>query len=504
MLSPDYILRLSEGAEEIASDLHSEIINQIVRRIVLRLQRGDGYLLTARDKWQLEVLQDAGYLLEDIQAEIAKKTRLQRKELKAAFEDAGVQTLRYDNAVYKAAGISETALTQSPYLLRVLQRSYEATLQEWANYTRTTALAAQQLFIRQCDRAYNQVVSGAVSYTEAVKEAVTAISRDGVYVDYPSGWRDTIETATLRAVRTGVAQTCGQVTMTQAVRNGITLALTSAHMGARPTHEVWQGRVFWIDWNRLSTVWPVDTMGHAEATAEEKAKYRELVAATELGEITGLMGVNCRHSVSPYIEGVSHNPFEKIDTEENRKAYELSQRQRELERRIRKTKREVMGLKTGVDNADKATRPGLELEYQKKSALLKKQNGEYNRFCEENGLKRLDERLSIAQWDRKQATAAARAAQAVKTQSTILANSPLYTGIIPKGVELSSIRFIAGYGSKTEFRDVSYYVQDSGGDPLQWQKKGGIIQTENFKYDVHWVERNGKHYSEKCVRVIKP
>lgn len=71
---------------------------------MLRIGRGDDYILTAQDKWQLEVLSDAGYLLEDIQKEIASKTKLQQAEIKAAMEEAGVTALQYDDAIYKAAG----------------------------------------------------------------------------------------------------------------------------------------------------------------------------------------------------------------------------------------------------------------------------------------------------------------------------------------------------------------------------------------------------------------
>ena len=67
MLDPDYILHVSEGAEEISELLHTEIINRIVERIMVRVGRGEDYLLTATDKWNIEVLQDAGYLMEDIQ-----------------------------------------------------------------------------------------------------------------------------------------------------------------------------------------------------------------------------------------------------------------------------------------------------------------------------------------------------------------------------------------------------------------------------------------------------
>ena len=139
MLDPDYILRLSEGAEEIASQLHSDILRRVVRRIMLRLQRKDDYLLTSIDKWQLETLQEAGFLREELVAEIAKATGRQVSEIKRAFEDAGVKTVAWDNAVYKAAGLSPDPLLNSPQLLALLDRGYRKTLQEWRNNGGPTA-----------------------------------------------------------------------------------------------------------------------------------------------------------------------------------------------------------------------------------------------------------------------------------------------------------------------------------------------------------------------------
>ena len=97
MLSPDDLLHISEGAEEIAEKLHSDIVRRIVNRIMLRIGRGEDYLLTATDKWQIENLQSAGYLLEDIQQDIAKATKLQQTEIAEAMEDAGVKALDYDD-----------------------------------------------------------------------------------------------------------------------------------------------------------------------------------------------------------------------------------------------------------------------------------------------------------------------------------------------------------------------------------------------------------------------
>ena len=396
MHSPDYLLHVSEGAEEISEMLHNEIIKRIIDRIMLRIGRGDDYILTAQDKWQLETLQQAGYLLEDIQKDIAKATKLQQTEIAEAMEEAGVKTLEYDDEIYRSVGLDPKPFTQSPHLIRIAQRNYEATIGEFRNFTRTMALQSQQLFIKECDRAYNLVATGALSYSEAVKEVINDIVSDGVTVTYPSGHTDTIETATLRAVRTGISQMSGQITDARMEEMNWDIILVSSHLGARVTdkedytnHYWWQGKFY---------------------SKSGKDKRFPPYSECGFGKVQGIQGSNCRHSHGPG-DGV-HNPFKDYDSEENRKMYEKQQRQRTLERRIRDTKREVMGLKEAVDKEKhKPTKFELDLQYQKKAALLAKQNKAYNDYCASNNLRTRADRIKIAKWDRKQASAARGAAQ---------------------------------------------------------------------------------------------
>lgn len=251
MLSPDYLLRVSEGGEAIAETIHDEIIKQIVERIAIRLARGDNYILTARDKWQIEVLQDAGYLREDIEKEIAKHVKLMQEEIAKAMEDAGVKSMELDDEIYRAAGLSPKPLDQSPYLIRLMQRTYEATMGDWINFTRTTADASQQAFIRACDKAYTMVASGAMGYGQAYADAINDIVADGVTVTYPSGHTDTIETATLRFIRTGISKATAQITAARMREMGVNLVLVSSHNGARPEHAEWQGKVYSINWEKI-------------------------------------------------------------------------------------------------------------------------------------------------------------------------------------------------------------------------------------------------------------
>jgi hypothetical protein len=183
-------------------------------------------------------------------------------------------------------------------------------------------------------------------------------------------------------------------------------------MGARPSHELWQGEIFWVDWAKLNAAYPALAGGPEpeKPTPEMMRKYREFVVSTGIGTGEGLAGYNCRHTSSVWYPGMP-NPFTNYDSEENKRIYDLTQRQRTLERRIRKTKREAMGLKEATGKATGEAREAIERDYQRKAALLQKQSKAYSEFCTKNDLRPLSERLQIAQWDRKQAAAARAAAR---------------------------------------------------------------------------------------------
>ena len=399
MLTPSYLLHATEPAEEIAEKLHIDIIKRIVERILIRFDRNDDYILTALDKWQLETLREAGFLLEEIQKEIAAATGLMQTEIAQAMEDAGVKALEYDDAIYQAAGLEPVPLTQSPHMVRLMQDTYEQTMGEWKNFTNISKRAVHDLFVDACDTAYMQAMSGAISSRQAVREALETIVEGGVYVKYPGGRTDTIETATARAVRTGISQASGRIQIARMDDMEWDIVLTSAHIGARPgdggangtNHIWWQGRFF--------------------SRSGKNKKFPSFVESTGYGTITGLCGAGCRHSFGPG-DG-KNNPFDTkyINFADQRKAYETEQRQRTLERRIRNTKREVMTLDTARTAAQGSFKDVFENDYQRKAALLQKQNAAYNQYCKENGLKKQSERIAIAKWDRSQAARARAAAK---------------------------------------------------------------------------------------------
>ena len=397
MLRPAYLAAIAEGSEQIASELHDYIVQAIVGRMMERIGRGEKYLLTSADRWRIQILQNAGELLENITAELSLYTGKQIQEIRSAMEEAGVKALEADDLIYSAAGLSTVPLWESPALVRLMERNMNASLGEWRNYTRTTAEEAQRFYITECDKAYNRVMSGAVAYTQAVKEAVEEVASAGVAVKYPTGHTDTLETATARAVRTGIAQATGDISLKRMEEMDWDIILVSAHIGARTgdggqnpgNHLWWQGQFY---------------------SRTGKDKHFPPFSQTGYGTGEGLCGWNCRHSFGCG-DGV-HNPYKDIQTEDNVRMEKLEKRQRELERRVRKTKRAVMGMQTAVEQCqDEAAKFALQQELDRKSYLLKRQNQAYQDFCKYNSLRPLSERLKIARWSREQAAKARGAAR---------------------------------------------------------------------------------------------
>ena len=94
-----------------------------------------------------------------------------------------------------------------------------------------------------------------------------------------------------------------------------------------------------------------------------------------------------------------------------------------------------------------------------------------------------------------------RAANHISELSRTLSLPGDMSGVVPAGATIERTRTIAGYGSSTAIREAERLANLYGGDPLKWEKKGGIIETDYRRYDVHWYELNGVHYEEKTKGV---
>lgn len=355
MLSPRYLDGLSDEIIEIYAQLETDILQDMACRIA-RLGK-----ITEATKWQAQMLAEAGGLKKNIGRILAKYDRAIVRQIEKTFTEALETSAKNDNRIFKAATGRTVSDMNAQAMLSTIQKCHS----DLSRLTLTTAATTQTQFVREANRVYMNVQSGAFDYDTAMKSAADELSSRGITtVQYENGRPVTrsIESAVRMNILTGVNQTASAVTMSNCEELGCDLVETTAHIGARPEHEEWQGQIF--------------------SRSGKNPNYRPF-SDCELGSVTGICGINCRHSFYPYFEGMAEHYTEKdLDEMANDKVsynghemtrYEAEQRERQIERNIRHYKRQALTESAGgVDNTKARQKIG---EWQTKARDFTKQTG---------------------------------------------------------------------------------------------------------------------------------
>lgn len=374
----DYKKRLSRQIEKHFSDLEIRIMEDIVRRI-----RKTGKITSTAD-WQINRLRILGYSSEDIEQmlkETLNKSYPEMFELydkvidweyvrnKEVYEQVNAEFIPYEENE-ELQQITEALIRQSGDDLQNITKSLGFYLDYGTGEKVLTPLA--QVYQKYLDAACMDIVSGAFDYNTVIRRVVTQLTNSGLrQIDYASGRANRIDVAARRAVMTGVSQLSGKISEMNAEKLGTEHFEVEWHAGARPTHAVWQGRVY---------------------------SKEELTTVCGLGTVTGLLGVNCYHMYYPFVPGISvRNWTDEWLEEQNRKEntpksfngkeytlYEAKQRQRQMETCMRAQREKVELLKKGDADPD---------DIMIARAKYQGQLNEYSRFCKKRGLTEERERI---------------------------------------------------------------------------------------------------------------
>lgn len=374
----DYKKQLSRQIEKHFSDLEIRIMEDIVRRI-----RKTGKITSTAD-WQINRLRILGYSSEDIEQmlkETLNKSYPEMFELydkvidweyvrnKEVYEQVNAEFIPYEENE-ELQQITEALIRQSGDDLQNITKSLGFYLDYGTGEKVLTPLA--QVYQKYLDAACMDIVSGAFDYNTVIRRVVTQMTNSGLrQIDYASGRANRIDVAARRAVMTGVSQLSGKISEMNAEKLGTEHFEVEWHAGARPTHAVWQGRVY---------------------------SKEELTTVCGLGTVTGLLGANCYHMYYPFVPGISvRNWTDEWLEEQNRKEntpksfngkeytlYEAKQRQRQMETCMRAQREKVELLKKGDADPDDVTLA---------RAKYQGQLNEYSRFCKKMGLTEERERI---------------------------------------------------------------------------------------------------------------
>lgn len=403
MLTPEYFENKEDRMLEMFRELEMFLLEDVSKRL---LKAGKMSGTADRNIWKTMQL---GVQQEEILKQLSALTGKTTKELRDLLEDAVMTSWKSDRAILEKMGVAAVSPLENPEFMRVINAQLKKSKGELYNLTRSTMRQAQKDLIQLLDQADMRVASGVQSYSSAICQILDEYAGKGIKVEYAKR-SISLEAAVRMCVVTSMNQTTAQLTNAYIEEAAAEYVLVSAHTGARydpkhpddyHSHDHWQGKVYKIQGSEE---------GYPNLLEETGYDIRDGVGVVV--EPEGLHGYNCRHSHQPWIKGL-RNPYVdengnlKIDTEESRKLYDLKQKQRAMERSVRKTKRQLLEKKTQIDLvAEMDVKPLLQADYDRLAYKLREQNKAYNSFCEDNDLTKDTDRLKVAGFKKKQASAA--------------------------------------------------------------------------------------------------
>jgi hypothetical protein len=499
MLTPSDFEKIAKQAEKIYSELELEIIKEIAERIA---NVGYGNTVVLND---IKIAQEMGIMYQDIINLVAKYNEASVSQIQEIFDTAGAQTLKFDDKIYKEAGLIPLPLKQSPSMIQLLSATAKKTHNNLSNLVMTTATASQTEFYNAMNKAYMEVSTSVKSYSEAILDSVKAMGNKGAYITYPSGQHRSIESAVRMNVLTSVNQTCGKLQELRADEMGWDLMELTAHSGARPEHAEWQGKI-------------VSRSGQKGYLSLDDIGY---------GEVTGFKGVNCRHDWMPYYKGstrtYTNQELNELKNEKvsyngkNISKYEATQIQRRMERQIRNDKKEIAGLEgilrsnTTDDKLIEETKNKFNLN----SYKLKEREMQLNDFIQQTSLKRDISRERIDSTNRSTSQKIVQGSKVIERNKEMWYNNTVPLGkqlvfednvnknnYIPKNTTITNVTTIAGEDLK-EFRNASLYVEKYGGNLSDWEKRVGKVESSKYIFDIHWVQSKTGILTEWKITNVK-
>ena len=253
--TPELLDAIPEELAELFRGLELKLLHEIVERLKIRDNLNE---VTVQD---IRALRSHGISLAEIKKAIRETAGIGEKKLNELLDNVVARNQAYYREVVTLAQVTEPQQYVDVADIAAIRR------QTWAAYKNITGsmgflvvengrlkmLEPAKAYHWALDSATLQIQSGAISYTQAIQNAVRKLADSGLkVVDYESGHHNQVDVAVRRAVMTGINQ-LNQKYREQSMEYLETdLVEVTAHLGARnidgpkgwENHAKWQGKVY--------------------------------------------------------------------------------------------------------------------------------------------------------------------------------------------------------------------------------------------------------------------
>lgn len=313
------------------ASLYNSLEGEIFRILINRLRGGSSNITV----WQAEKLRDLHLFNDEVAAELSKLTGVAYAEIERMFQETGIEMVNDIDSYmpYQTLPVPTT-------IDNVMRGYFEQSWSEIDNYVNQTLVSTNYGYRSIATSTYQNALNRTTAYfltgmntiDEALEKAITEMAQQGIrttLVD-KGGHTWSLERYVRTVLKSTSSNAYNQIRTERMSEYGVHTVQVTSHMGARDACSKIQGNVVDL---RPPEALPIDS--------EYKSIYDGYWNA-EYGEPGGHRGINCAHLHIPFIDGVNTNNQPQFDEEENAEVARNRDRQRELERRIVKYKKNLM------------------------------------------------------------------------------------------------------------------------------------------------------------------
>ena len=378
------------------ADTYNSVEQRLLVSIARQLSLNDTHELNEVSKWQIKRLANLGMLRKDAARIIAAGTKgvpadfadTVQQAITSALAEGGLTDMWQDegfsesakNAVKHYRNQAKDVYNQVNTVMKYKAESsfvsaVNSVADKWNAEMRRSQqeLSNKQDFLDILNSNTADVVNGSAARTKAVRTTIHEMAQKGIpaFVDR-AGREWSPEAYVNMDIRATVKNTALEAKFSVMDSLGQDVFEVSSHPGSRPKCRTWQGKL--ISRSGKTT----------EITDLHGRKHKVIpLSQTSFGEPDGLFGINCGHRPRGCSEGVFTKSAVEYDDTEDKALYNRVCKQRELERKVRKSKTEADMLEAAGD-AEGAK------EVRRRMA---EQNKALRAYCEENGLKYRSDRV---------------------------------------------------------------------------------------------------------------
>lgn len=313
------------------ASLYNSLEGEILRILINRLRGGSSNITV----WQAEKLRDLHLFNDEVAAELSRVTGVAYAEIERMFQETGIEIVNDIDSYmpYQTLPVPTT-------IDNVMRGYFEQSWSEIDNYVNQTLVSTNYGYRSIATITYQNALNRTTAYfltgmntiDEALEKAITEMAQQGIrttLVD-KGGHTWSLERYVRTVLKSTSSNAYNQIRTERMSEYGVHTVQVTSHMGARDACSKIQGNVVDL---RPPEALPIDS------------KYKSIYDGywnAEYGEAGGHRGINCAHLHIPFIDGVNTNKQPQFDEKENAEVARNRDRQRELERRIVKYKKNLM------------------------------------------------------------------------------------------------------------------------------------------------------------------